>query len=215
MSKFRLTYWLLAGFFLLSSCRNYETEAHFAAEDEVYRALLGEFTDMAYMLSVNDYGEGKPTLYVISDLFNEVEVRIDTITYATEIGSNGLPSKLKSEVSKQSLEERKLFKPLVKAKLARRKLDFLWKHDSLNIQLLPEAEYQAKHEEDTGKIMENDRSIFGYLHLSRIAFNRDLTKGYMAYSFFCGVACAWYNHIEVVKENGQWKISRTFSGGIA
>ena len=79
-------------------------------------------------------------------------------------------------------------------------------NDEVNIQLVDAETIQS---------FSVDKNEFGYLAMSRILFNTDFTKGYMYYSFICGVGCAWDSNIEITKVNGQWKITEYYSGGIA
>ena len=109
------------------------------------------------------------------------------------------------EYYKNRKKEQKEFAPFKKGKIKKRTLDYKFEYSNLQVKLI---EYPDKFEE----LKQNE---YGFLYISRIVFNRHFDKGYLAYAFFCGEGCYWSENIEIVRVNGKWKISETFSGGIA
>ena len=50
--------------------------------------------------------------------------------------------------------------------------------------------------------------IIGTLDISRISFNKELTKGYFYYSVYCGEDCGWGGLLEIEKKNETWEITK-------
>lgn len=199
--------------FLLFGCTGCESEKYVSEEEMAIEELFTEFIQLDEMLSINDYGDSIPTLYLISQLDNTDQVYQDTIETIIKEDSAGIY--ITRELSPKTVEENEMFEPLTSGDFNKRVLTNTVHHELLNIQMLPETEFQNEHLGNIVERMEQDRRIFGYLYLTRIIFNRDYTVGYLGYAFFCGTGCYWDNNIEIRKEGGKWIISKHFSGGIA
>lgn len=208
--KYRL---LILFSFLIFGCRDYENQKYFSEEEEAIEELIAEFIQLDEMLSMNNYGDSIPILYVISQLDNKIQVYQDTTETITKEDSTG--TYVTRELSPSTVEENELFEPLTSGDFNKRILAKSLQHDLLNIVMLPETEFQNEHLGNIVGRMEQNEGIYGYLYLTRIIFNRDYTVGYLGYAFFCGAGCAWNDNIEIRKEGGKWVISRYFSGGIS
>ena len=202
--------------FSFSSCQNYESEEYIKTENQAISDIILEMTNFEEMKRSNEWKNEKLKLYIISGL--------DTFTAGTsepngyDIGSNGINySQERIKENKREFEEnlekyeneQGLFADLKKGKIKKRKLNFSFENEYLNIQLI-EVEKIKKLENFKTK-----KAELGYLSVSRIIFNRNFTKGYLHFNFICGEGCAWDNNIEIKKINGKWKITKYFSGGIA
>lgn len=199
--------------FLLFGCRDYESEKYISEEEVAIEELFAKFIQLDEMLSMNDYGDSIPTLYIISQLDNTVQVYQDSIETIIREDSTG--TYITRELSAKTVEENELFAPLTSGDFNKRVLTNSIQHELLDIRMLQETEFQNEHLGNIVDRMEKNKRVFGYLFLTRIIFNRDFTVGYLGYAFFCGAGCAWDNNIEIRKEKGKWIISRYFSGGIA
>lgn len=199
--------------FLFFGCRDYQSEKYISEEEIVIEELFTQLIQLDEMLSMNDYGDSIPTLYIISQLDNTVQIYQDSIE--TFLKEDSTHIYITRELSPKTIEENELFEPLTSSDFDKRVLANSIQHERLNIQLLPTTEFQNEHLGNLSDRMEQDRRIFGYLHLTRIIFNREYTVGYLGYAFFCGAGCYWDENIEIRKEDGKWVISRHFSGTIA
>ena len=185
---------------LLFGCRDFESDKYYSEEEAAINGLFTQFIDLEAMLSMNEYENSIPILYIINQLDSEVHIHQDSVD---------------NQLSEGTIEENTLFKPLTSGLLKKRNLPNSVQHKLLNVMMLSEEDFQTEHRANIVERLENNRRILGYLHLTRIIFNKDFTVGYLGYDFYCGVGCAWNNNIEIRKENGQWIIVRYLSGGIA
>ena len=197
----------------LYSCRNYESRRYMAKEDEA-------IDDIIFQL-INS-GERFEYFYFDSTIHSKIFLisLLDTILrddisepYGFTVSVNGvrLPEseieegrRIYEEGYRKYRAEYKLFAPLKNGLLKQRKLDYKFKHQNLQVELIIER--------SNNELKENE---FGYLYLSRLIFNRCYTKGYLSYMLICGDACAWSGNIEIVKIKGKWIITKYFRGGFA
>ena len=202
--------------FSFSNCQNYESEKYIKMENEAISDIILEMTQFEEMKELNEYGNEKLKLYILSKLDTTTAWTIKPTGY--DIGANGIDySKERIERNKNKFEkdlkqyefEEKIFIDLKNGKIETRNLNYSFKNENLNIELIKKEKIEALENFETKK------NEFGYLFISRIVFNRNFTKGYLHFDFICGVGCAWDNNIEIKKVNGKWKITEYFSGGIA
>ena len=50
----------------------------------------------------------------------------------------------------------------------------------------------------------------GYITLSRVGFNADMTKAILYRETYCGVLCAYGGYVLLGKEKGKWNVTRGF-----
>ena len=184
--------------FSVLSCRDYESEEYIKNENEAINDLILELTNFSRMSELNKW-ERKLNLYLFSELDNKAPWIEKPKGYTISINGIDLPKeeleKNKNEYSEyleQYKKTKRLFSPLYKEKMKRRKLNFPFSNDSLKIKL---------SNTETEKIKDGD---FGYLSISRIVFNNNFTVGYLHYGFYCGMCCAWNNAIEIKKINNKY-----------
>ncbi|MCI2230475.1 hypothetical protein MC378_14945 [Polaribacter sp. MSW13] len=213
MKKFIIIFLVI---FSIFSCQNSESEKYIKIENEAINDIILEMTNFEEMKRLNKWNNEKLELYIVSEL-DTSSVWLDKPKgYTTEINGIKLSEKnitLNKEEYENELaeyrKEKQLFINLKNGKIKTRNLNYNFLNEKLNIHLI-ETEKIEKLESFSTK--ENE---FGYLFISRIIFNRNFTKGYLHFDFFCGNGCAWDNNIEIKKINGKWKITEYFSGGIA
>lgn len=183
------------------SCRSYESEEYIKNENEAINDLISEMTNLKEMSKLNKWKK-KPNLYIFSELDNKANWIKEPKGYI--ISSNGvdLPKETIKKNKKEYLKKlknhrrtKKLFAPLYKGKMKRRKLDYIFKNDSLNIKLSNVRMEQIKDDD------------FEYLSISRISFDNKFTTGYLYFQFYCGICCSWNNPIEIKKINNKWTIT--------
>ncbi|MBB3696468.1 hypothetical protein KMW28_10240 [Flammeovirga yaeyamensis] len=195
------------------SCSNYESDIYINTEYEAINDILIELIKFKEVKRIKTRGDEKSKLYIISTL--------DTVTaqiFKPEgylIGMDGFDI-TKEEIDHQKkeyetsleyyYEEEKLFRKLKNGSIKEREIHHVFDNEYFDIRLIPLDEFKG---------FETDSEELGYLFISRIVFNKDYTKGYLHYSFACGIACFWDNNIEISKVNGKWMITKYFSGGIA
>ena len=197
----------------LCGCRNYDSPQYIANENRAIDDIILEMTKFLEMKRLNEWPDEKLTLYV--------QFTLDTVSAHTErpegfvIAMNGIDLS-EAEIAENKRvyyerlarheKEQEIFKKFKDESIQPRTLTEVPINDEINVQL-----FNA----DTLRSFSVQKHDFGYLAMSRILFNRDFTKGYLYYSFFCGVGCAWDSNIEITKVNGRWKITEYYSGGIA
>ena len=199
--------------FSFSACQNYDSEKYIKMENQAINDIILEMTEFKEMKKMNHWKNEKLKLYIIS--------KLDTITSWTtkpdgyDIGANGIHySKERIESNKKKFEqnlakfekEERQFSDLKKGKIKSRTINFPFKSNNLNIELIERKKIN---------ILGMKEDEFGYLSVSRIIFNSNYTKGYLHFEFICGDGCAWGHNIEIKKISGKWKITEYFSGGIA
>ena len=172
---------IISVFFLICSCSGYDNVYYQNAEDNVIQELIPELVDADYMLTHNDFNIDRPVLF----LFKELNGCIDT-NY--------------SYIEKKDFYK---IKSLASGKIPNRLLnDTIFNiFENLIVKVISGEYYEEKQSNDCLEEMKRNKDIFGYLSISRIIFNRQMNRGYFYYSFFCGVACAWYSMIEIKKIN--------------
>lgn len=195
------------------SCKNYDSKEYIENENQAINDVILEMTEFDKMKRLNKWGNVKHKLYIIAKLDTISAWTQEPKGYTVEINNTRLSEKKIAENKKRYEDELKayekekfLFKNLKNGKLKPRKLDYHFQNKNLEIKLVKAEKFEAN------KTMDNE---YGYLFVSRVVFNKDFTKGYLHYEFFCGEACAWNNNIEITKVNEVWKITKVFSGGIA
>jgi hypothetical protein len=198
--------------FSLSSCQNYDSEKYIKIENEAIEDIILEMTNFEEMQNLNEWKNEKLKLYISSKLETTSEKIIKPTGY--DISSNGIDySKEKIAENKREFEsnlaeynrENQLFINLNNGKIEVRILNYTFFIEKLKIELIGEIEIEKL------KIAENE---FGQLYISRIIFNRNYTKGYLSFNFFCQDMCGWGENIEIIKNDGKWRISEHFSGWI-
>jgi hypothetical protein len=202
--------------FSIFSCQNSESEKYIKIENEAINDIILEMTNFEEMKRLNKWNNEKLELYIVSELDTSSAWLHEPKGYTILINDIDL-SKEEIESNKKEYEnelakyekEKELFIDLKNGKIKTRNLNYKFLNEKLNIHLI-ETKKIEKLESFSTK--ENE---FGYLFISRIIFNRNFTKGYLHFDFFCGNGCAWDNNIEIKKVNGKWKITEYFSGGIA
>ena len=192
--------------FSFSSCQNYESEKYIKMENEAINDIILEITCYEEMKRLNSWKNRKLKLYLISQLDNNTSYTDKPTDTITLINNFYLSEKEIAENTEKYEREEKLFEKLKKGKIQKRNLKYKFTNEKLNIVLIEPEKYLGN------KTIKNE---FGYLFISRIIFEENFTKGYLHFSFFCGEGCAWNSNIEIKKINGKWKISESFSGGIA
>ncbi|ANQ48576.1 hypothetical protein MY04_1199 [Flammeovirga sp. MY04] len=199
--------------FSLMSCSNYESDIYINAEHEAINDILIELIKFKEIKRIKTRGDEKSKLYIISTL--------DTVTaqiFKPEgylVGMEGFDI-TKEEIDHQKkeyetilenyCEEEKLFRKLKNGSIKEREIHHVFDDEYFDICLIPQEEFKG---------FETNTDELGYLFISRIVFNKDYTKGYLHYSFACGIGCFWDNNIVISKVNEKWTITRYFSGGIS
>ena len=181
-------------FILTSSCSRSEGEGYIREEDRVLLDMVPVMVEAEFMLAHNDLGT-RPILYIVEDLNNVLEpTPYDSI----------------------SDQDAAALAPLLKARMKKRKIsrDVFIDYKELKVELLSFAEFEREHQKTMIETIDAG-GVLGYLGISRVVLNRNLTKGYLSFNFFCGTGCAWNSTIEIVKVNGKWKEGRFLFGGIA
>lgn len=206
---------ILISLITLSSfgCQNDESEKYINTENEAINDIILQMTQFEEMKRINEWHDEKPTLYIISSLGTGTVWTQKPKGYIAAINGPGL-SKEETERNKKDYKEdlaryereEELFRKLKNGTIEKRNLNYPFKNAKINIQLIDAEEIHN---------LETKEYELGYLSISRIVFNQDFTKGYLYYSFFCGIGCAWGDNIEISKVNGKWEITEYFSGGIA
>ena len=204
---------ILIVFSSLYSCRNYDSEKYINHENEAINDIIVQLIKYDVMVEMNNFDTNHLKIFLISSLdtaiYNIYEPEEFERYYnvskctASEIEEY---KKEYEEMCKKHKKEQKAFMPIKKGVLKKRILEYNFSYPNLQVELIPECPEKFE------KLKQNE---YGFLYISRIVFNRYFDKGYLAYSFFCGEGCYWSENIEIVKINGKWKISETFSGGIA
>ena len=201
---------ILFVFSLLCSCRNYESEKYIAKENEAINDIIPLLIKNDEIVKGNDFDTNNLKIFLISSLTAEIyniyepKARSEeeiVLWYETEEERT-----FYKERYKKFEKEQKLFAPLINGVLKERILDYKFEYSNLKVELISDTIYF---------FTELKQNEYGRLAISRIIFNRSFDKGYLAYGFYCGEGCYWSNNIEIVKINGKWKISETFSGGIS
>lgn len=196
-----------------TSCQNYESAEYIEMENKAIEDIIFEMTEFEEMKRLNNWGNEKLKLYIVSKLDTSTAWTIKPTGY--DVGANGIDySKKRIEENNREFEEslakyekeEKLFKKLKDGTIKTRGLKYNFSNDKIDIELIAPEKIKS---------LETKQNEFGYLSISRIIFNKNFTKGYLHYSFFCGSGCAWDNNVEISKINGTWKITQKFSGGIA
>lgn len=199
-------YIIIASLTIILGCRNYDSDFYVKKENEALQQLIPQLIDLNEMLQMNDFGEGKPTLYLLAELHTEIELgsALEEKVLETE---NGLPKTIELIESEKYKVKKKHFKPFINGSIKNRKLTTEFKYPNLHIKLISKDELESTHT-DIAEAMKRNKEIFGYLSMTRIVMNKDFDTGYMSYAFFCGKGCVWGSNIEVKIKNGQWQVIR-------
>lgn len=180
---------------ITTSCTNYESENYLAEENKAIADLIPVMTEADFMLAHRKFGDKKPVLFVLDDLDNKLGFD----------SSANIPD-----------DDRKLLAPLIKSKMAIRKISKkdIKQNYWFDVAFLSEKDYKTNHEDS---IIENvnKNSIIGYLWISRVVLFNDYKTGYISFAFYCGEDCYWDSLYEIRKVNGNWVKSRSICGGIA
>lgn len=180
---------------IIVSCRQYESSDYLNEENKAISDLIPKMLDADYMLAHNDFGIDKPIVYLIEDLYTNLELpEYDSIN---EIELKGLTPLTSGEI-----KSRKISSDLVK------------RINQFTIKLLPIDEYENKHNKNLTANFIN-KELFGYLSISRIVFTDNYKTGYISFDVFCGEGCGWNSVIEIKKIEGRWTESKYICGGIA
>ncbi|TCI84513.1 hypothetical protein [Tenacibaculum sp. M341] len=199
--------------FCFSNCKNYESEDYINQENKAINQIIPEITNLNKMIEYNNWDTKDLKLFIYNELIVETATNFEPEGYT--IGIDGVPlSEKRLKENKKEFEEKiakyekeeKLFAPLKKRKIKTRSLQYKFNVDNLKIELV---------NSESVRIRDLKKGEFGILAVSRIIFNRNYSKGYLYYTFYCGSGCAWDNNIEIQKIDGKWKITEYFSGGIA
>jgi hypothetical protein len=180
---------------ILVSCKPYESQDYLNEENNAISDLIPKMLDADYMLAHNDFGVDKPTVYLIDDLYTNLE----------------LP-----EYDSVDKLELKGLTPLTSGEIKSRKIssDLVKRINQFAIKLLPIDEYEDKHNKNLTANFIN-KELFGYLSISRIVFTDNYKRGYVSFDVFCGEGCGWSSVIEIKKIDGHWTESKFICGGIA
>lgn len=200
-------------FSCILSCQNFDSEKYHKNENQAISDLILEMTNFEEAKKLNNFQNKKLKLYLASTLDTATAWTKKPQGYITAIDGIQL-SKEQIKKNKQRYEievanyekENQLFESLKNGKIKKRSLNHLFQNQYLKIELI---------EPDRIKSLETRNNEFGYLFISRIIFNKNFTKGYLHYEFFCGVGCAWNYNIEISKVKDKWVITDSYSGGIA
>ncbi|NOQ27736.1 MAG: hypothetical protein GQ564_20425 [Bacteroidales bacterium] len=179
MKHFRII--LLAWLVVFSGCNRHDDCRYFEEECHAIIDLVPLMVDLDYMIAHNNYNLEKPSLFIINELYGKIY-------------------KIKNE--ELTRKDQKILDPLIRGKMSDRLITQKIVSDFSKIKLvvLDKMEFET-HIQNKNNIV-ND--VFGYLVVSRIAFDRKYQVGFVEYSFFCGEACAWKSLIKIIKINNKW-----------
>jgi len=189
-------YFFLAIVLIFISCSRYNDLDYQAEENKAVIDIIPILVEADYMLSYNDYKTKRPILYLLKELSGYIDT---TYINIDNIDKNDL----------------KLIKSLVDGTIPDRQLNdtIFDKYNNFIVNVLSKKDYEKYHADNYPEKMTKDNNVvFGYLWISRFVFNRQLNKGYLNYTFFCGDACAWGATIEVKKVNNKWTKTRELIG---
>jgi len=69
--------------------------------------------------------------------------------------------------------------------------------------------------QDSIKINEGEIFTGRWLTFSRVCFDRELTRGFLYYTIWCGNLCSGTERLDVEKVNGTWKVVTRTSGPVS
>jgi hypothetical protein len=190
------------------SCKNYESEKYILNENEAIIDIIPDLIDLNNMISMNNFKSDSLNLYVNSTLHN------NNITFNEQ--NDSFLDKYENDSLKEIFNKEKTdFKAFTEKSIKPRNLNIEIKYSNLNIIIISSNEHTRNITKTYNEKSEIDKNIFGSLDLSRIIFDEKYEIGYLSYGFYCGEGCFWSSNIQIRKINGKWKISETYSGGIA
>ena len=190
------------------SCTDYDSEKYILNENEAITDIIPDLIDLNDMISMNNYKTDSLNLYLNSALNNE------NITF-TEQFDSFLNTPENDSLKVKFNREKLAFKAFTKKSINPRNLDIEIKYSNLNVIIIPSNEHSKNITKTYNEKSDIDKNIFGSLDMSRIIFDKKYEIGYLSYGFYCGEGCFWCSNIQIRKINGKWKISETYSGGIA
>ena len=195
---------------LFYGCRNYESEKYIAIENEAISDIIIQLTNYEWIKNDDDFDTNHLKLFLISSLFISGYEIYEIPTFTEYVNTSGLTdSEMKEykedyeKLYKRFKEEQKVFAPLIKGRLKERILDYKFEYSNVEVVFV-----------DSISCWEIKQNELGYLDISRIIFNRRFDKGYLSYDLFFGDG-SHGGHIEIVKINNKWKVSRIFSEWVA
>lgn len=196
----------------LCSCRNFDSDKYIDNENKAINDIIHQMINYQERVKMNKIDTNDLKLYIIRTLDIEICEIYEPEGFIISESGNKLPEKeikdgkrIYEEELEKFNKEQKQFSPLKDGTLKKRILDYKFEFVDLEVELISESPQEFN-------LNENE---FGYLHISRIIFNKSFDKGYLSFSFYCGEGCFWTNNIEIIKADDKWKISKYLSGGIA
>ena len=196
--------------FLVLGCKDYTSVEYITEEDKAIQQLIPEFTDLDNMFLGNQIEDNSVKLIIVSQLNTNIRFgdSLEKRIIKEESGNNHQQFEMVESASYK--EETDLFIDFIDGSIQERKVDHKFTHPRLEI--ITKQEDKDNHFFNQ---VQSDSTLFGCLWISRISFDNSFETGYLSYFFYCGQGCAWNNNIEIKKIDGQWIITRRFSGGIA
>lgn len=195
----------------LIRCQNDLSEEYIKIENQAINDIIPGLINLKSMTEMKNLDSDSLKLFLISSLDTQIINIRQPEGYTIAINGIDLPKedieRNKRIYEKDFLDyktEIKLFAPINNGTMSARTLNHTFTCQSLQIELVSEfkSPQLKKHE-------------IGYLSLSRIYFNQNFDIGHLSFGVQCGIGCAWSYNIEIRKNDGKWKITKYFSGGIA
>lgn len=177
-SKIILFVWIV----MFQSCSRYDSCRYFEEECRAIIDLVPLMVDLDYMIAFNKYSVKKPLLYIINELHGEI---------------------YKIESEKLKLKDRKILNLLIRGDIPNRLItqkNIASNLSEVKLVVVDKEKFESNVRNKTNLTKET----FGYLVISRIAFDRKFQVGFVEYYFFCGEACAWKSIIKIKKNNDKW-----------
>jgi len=184
--------------FSFYGCKNYNSKEYIENENIVIKEIIPQLIQFDNGANWNKL-DTKPKVFLSEKLF---------VVYKPKVNHEDIyrqSEKEEKRLKKIKETEMKNFRPFALNLIKERKLKYKIEYPNLKIEYV----------EENVKIKKFKENEYGHLVISRIIFNKNFDTGYLAYSFFCGTACAWGYTVEIKKINGKWEITETYSGGIA
>lgn len=166
---------------VFSGCNRYDSCRYFEEECHAINDLIPLMVDLDYMIAHNKYNVEKPSLFIINKLYGNV-------------------NSIKEE--ELTRKDKRTLNPLISAKMSDRLITKKTVLDFSKIKVVvldkEKFELQTKNKTNIAK------NTFGYLVISRIAFDKKYQVGFVEYYFYCGDACAWKSMIKIKNNNNKW-----------
>lgn len=83
---------------------------------------------------------------------------------------------------------------------------------SFSIDEINKSAHKFVRATDTLKLNAGEQFTSRWLKLTRVRFNKDLTKGFLRVGVWCGNMCSWEGSFNIRKAEGRWRIVGTQVG---